>query len=169
MKYAVNISRIVACVAVSLYTLLACFHLGEEAHYKCMRFVPVDEALALESDRITPEAWPYIISAVGLLVLCTVAMIFLFRKGRLAAIIAELAIVTSAIYGMSLNTMLSEYGLWRVIMRVFKLYGLDVVYVSVKNVLGLLSILSAICYFVMYMISCKKISNLGEDLNEQNS
>lgn len=170
MKKATSISRIVTCVMASLYTLLACFHLGEEARYKCMTIMPnADDAYELMFDRITPEAWFDIISAVALLALCAVAEVFLFRKGIPSAVIAATATVASAIYGMSLNTMLSEFTLWREIMRVFKLYGMDVACVSIKNVLGLLSILSAICYFVLYIISYKKSSNAGEDLNEQNS
>ena len=169
MKLAVNISRIVTCILASLYTLLACWHVAQTARYMCYRITPVGEKYVMGFDSITPEAWLFIISGVVLLALGAVTVVFLFRKGILSAVIAATATVASAIYGMSLNTMLSEVTLWREIMRVFKLYGMDVACVSIKNVLGLLIILSAICYFVLYIISYKKSSNAGEDLDEQNS
>ena len=170
MKFAAIISRIVTCTVVALYTLLACFHVGEEARYKCMKIMPnADGAYELMLDRITPEALLFIVSGVALLALCAVAMIFLFRKGWLSALIAGVSILASAIYGMSLNTMLSEAVLWREIARIFKIYGTDAVYVSIKNVLGLLCILAAVCYFVLYIIYCKKLSNAEENANEQNS
>ena len=170
MKKAISISRIVTCVAMALYTLLTCFHVGEEARYKCMKIMPnADGAYELMFDRITPEAWFDIVSAVVLLALCAVAIVFLFRRGWLSALIAGAVIIISAIYGMSLNTMLSEVTLWREIARIFKIYGTDVVYISIKNVLGVLSILAVVCYFVLYIISYKKLSNAGEKANEQNS
>ena len=170
MKFVANFSRIVTCTVVALYTLIACFHVGEEARYKCMKIMPnADGAYELMFDRITPEAWPFIVSGVALLALCAVAIVFLFRRGWVSAAIAGVSILASAIYGMSLNTMLSEATLWREIARIFKIYVTDVVYVSIKNVLGLLSITAAICYFVLYIISCKKSSNAEEDANEQNS
>lgn len=157
MKKATSISRIVTCVMASLYTLLACFHLGEEARYKCMTIMPnADDAYELMFDRITPEAWFDIISAVALLALCAVAEVFLFRKGIPSAVIAATATVASAIYGMSLNTMLSEFTLWREIMRVFKLYGMDVACVSIKNVLALLSIAAAVCYVALCLVAYRK-------------
>lgn len=169
MKKAIGISRIVTCILISLYTLMVCRHMAQNARYMCYKITPVGEEYVMGFDSITPEAWFFIGSGVGLLALGAVAEVFLFRKGIPSAVIAATATVASAIYGMSLNTMLSEFTLWREIMRVFKLYGMDVACVSIKNVLGLLSILSAICYFVLYIISYKKSSNAGEDLNEQNS
>ena len=170
MKPSGIISRIVTCVAVALYTLLVCFCVGEEARYKCMKIMlNADGAYELMFDRITSEAWLDIISAVVLLALCAVAIVFLFRRGWLSALIAGAVIIISAIYGMTLNTMLSEVTLWREIARIFKIYGTDVVYVSIKNVLGLLSITAAVCYVVLYIIYCKKLSNAGENANEQNS
>ena len=157
------------CILASLYTLLACWHVAQTARYMCYRITPVGEEYVMGVDSIAPEAWLLIISGVVLLALCAIAEVFLFRKGIPFAVVACAATLASAIYGMCLNTMLSEVTLWREIVRVFKLYGMDVACVSIKNVLGLLSILSAICYFVLYIISYKKSSNAGEDLNEQNS
>ena len=169
MKKSTSIFRIVTCIAVALYTLPACFHAVQTAQYMCYRITPVGDEYAMGFDSITPEAWFYIISGVALLVLCAVAMIFLFRRGWLSALIAGVSILASAIYGMSLDTMLSEVVLWREIARIFKIYGTDVVYVSIKNVLGLLCIWAAICYSVLCIIYCKKLSNAGENANEQNS
>ncbi len=166
MKTTVKFFRIVTCILASLYTLLACWHVAQTALYMCYRITSVGDEYAMGFDSITPEAWFYIISGVALLALCAVAMIFLFRRGWLSALIAGVSILASAIYGMCLNTMLSEFTLWREIVRVLKIYGMGNMHLSVKNVLALLSILSAVCYFVLYIISYKKSSNVGEDLNE---
>ena len=170
MKKATSISRIVTCVIASLYTLLACFHLGEEARYKCMKIMPnADDAYELMFDRITPEAWFDIISAVALLALCAVAEVFLFRKGISSAVIAATSTVASAIYGMSLNTMLSEFTLWREFMRWLSLEDALAASLSVKPTLAVLCIAAAVCYAVLYLVSYKKPLTVGEDLNEQNS
>lgn len=169
MKRTVNISRIVMCSAAALYTLLACYHVAQTARYMCYRITSVGEEYVMGFDSITAEAWLFIISGVVLLALCAVAEVFLFRKGIPSAVVACAATLTSAIYGMCLNTMLSEFTLWREIVRVLKIYGMGNMHLSVKNVLALLSVLSAVCYFVLYIISYKKSSNVGEDLNEQNS
>ena len=169
MKLAVNISRIVTCAMASLYTLPACWHVAQTARYMCYRITPVGEEYVMGFDSITAEAWLFIISGVVLLALCAVTVVFLFRKGIPSAVIAATATVAAAIYGMSLNTRLSEFTLWREIMRVLKIYGMGTMYLSIKNVLALLSILSVVCYFVLYIISYKKSSNAEEDLNEQNS
>ena len=162
MKKSTSIFRIVTCIAVALYTLPACFHAAQTAQYMCYRITPVGDEYAMGFDSITPEAWFYIISGVALLALCAVAMIFLFRRGWLSALIAGVSILASAIYGMCLNTMLSEFTLWREIVRVLKIYGMGNMHLSVKNVLALLSILSAVCYFVLYIISYKKSSTWGK-------
>ena len=162
MKKSTSIFRIVTCIAVALYTLPACFHAVQTAQYMCYRITSVGEDYVMGFDSITPEAWFYIISGVALLALCAVAMIFLFRRGWLSALIAGVSILASAIYGMCLNTMLSEFTLWREIVRVLKIYGMGNMHLSVKNVLALLSILSAVCYFVLYIISYKKSSTWGK-------
>ena len=169
MKKAISISRIVTCVAMALYTLFTCFHAAQTAQYMCFRITPVGEEYVVGFDSITSEAWLFIISGVALLALGGVAIFFLFRRGLLAAVISTVAALTSAVHGMCLNTMLSEAVLWREIARIFKIYGTDVVYISIKNVLGVLSILAVVCYFVLYIISYKKLSNAGENANEQNS
>ena len=169
MKTTVKFFRIVTCILASLYTLLACWHVAQTARYMCYRITPVGEEYVMGFDSITPEAWLFIISGVVLLALCAVAEVFLFRKGIPSAVVACAATLTSAIYGMCLNTMLSEVTLWREIVRALKIYGMGTMYLSIKNVLALLSILSAICYIVLYIIYCKKLSNAEEDANEQNS
>lgn len=170
MKKATSISRIVTCVMASLYTLLACFHLGEEARYKCMKIMPnADDAYELMFDRITPEAWFFIGSGVGLLALGAVAVVFLFRKGRTAAIVAGLAVITSAVYGVCLNTQLSEVMLWREFMRWLSVEDALAASLSVKPTLAVLCIAAAVCYAVLYLVSYKKSLTVGEDLNEQNS
>lgn len=168
MNIAVKIFRIVTCIVMSLYTLLACYNVAQTTQYLCYRITPVGEEYVMGFDSIPAEAWFYIASGVVLLALGAVTVVFLFRKGIPSAVVACAATLTSAIYGMCLNTMLSEVTLWREIVRVLKIYGMGTMYLSIKNVLALLSILSVVCYFVLYIIAYKK-HQTGEDLNEQNS
>ena len=144
------------CILASLYTLLACYNVAQTARYLCYRITPVGEEYVMGFDSITAEAWMFIISGVLLLALGAVTVVFLFRKGIPSAVVACAATLTSAIYGMSLNTMLSEVTLWREIVRVLKIYGMGTMYLSIKNVLALLSILSVVCYFVLYISAYKK-------------
>ena len=156
MKTSVKISRIVTCVLTSLYTLLMCYHVAQNVRYACYRITPKGEEYVMGFDSITPEAWFFIGSGVGLLALGVVAVVFLFRKGWLSALIATLSVTISAIYGMSLNTMLSEVTLWREIVRVLKIYGMGTMYLSIKNVLALLSICAAVVYIVLYLVAYRK-------------
>lgn len=156
MKLAVKISRIVTCAMASLYTLLACYNVAQTTQYLCYRITPVGEEYVMGFDSITTEAWLFIVSGIVLLALGAVTVIFLFRKGIPSAVVACAATLTSAIYGMCLNTMLAEVTLWREIVRVLKIYGMCTMYLSIKNVLALLSILSVVCYFVLYIIAYKK-------------
>ena len=162
MNIAVKIFRIVTCIVMSLYTLLACWHVAQTTQYLCYRITPVGEKYVMGFDSITAEAWLFIVSGIVLLALGTVTVVFLLRKGIPSAVIACAATLTSAIYGMCLNTMLSEFTLWREIVRVLKIYGMGTMYLSIKNVLALLSILSVVCYFVLYIIAYKKHQTWGK-------
>ncbi len=158
MKKSILIFRIVTCILASLYATFAGFHLCREAWYKCMSIVPSDGGYALKPSGIVPEARPYIISAVALAVLLAMTVVFLFRRRRLAAVIAALAVITSAVCGMSLDTRLSEFTLWREIARLLGLNDAVATFVSGKAVLATVCIASAVCYLVLYMISCSKLS-----------
>lgn len=169
MKLIVKISRIVICVVACLYTLLACYHAAQHVRLECYKITPVGEGYAMGACSITAEAWFYIISGVVLLASGVVTVVFLFRRGIAAAVTASAATLISSIYGMCLNTMLSEVTLWREIARIFKIYGTDMIYLSIKNILALLCILVALCYAVLYIITYKKSSTEEVDENEQNS
>ena len=169
MKSAVKISRIVTFALASLYTLLVCYYVSQNVRYACWRFTPVGEEYVMGFDSITPEAWLFIASGVALLALGAVAIMFLFRKERLSAVIAGLAVLTSAVHGVCLNTQLAEFTLWREFMRWLPVEDALVASLSVKPTLAVLCIAAAACYAVLNLVTYKKSSNVGEDLNEQNS
>ena len=169
MNIAVKIFRIVTCIMMSLYTLLACYNVAQNARYMCYKITPAGEEYVMGFDSITPEAWFFIGSGVGLLALGSVAVVFLFRKGRTAAIVAGLAVITSAVFGVCLNTQLSEVMLWREFMRWLSLEDALAASLSVKPTLAVLCIAAAVCYALLYLVSYKKSLTVGEDLNEQNS
>ena len=169
MKKAIGVFRIVTCILISLYTLLVCRHMAQNARYMCYKITPVGEEYVMGFDSITPEAWFFIGSGVGLLALGAVAVVFLFRKGRTAAIVAGLAVITSAVYGVCLNTQLAEVMLWREFMRWLSVEDALAASLSVKPTLAVLCIAAAVCYAVLYLVSYKKSLAVGEDLNEQNS
>lgn len=169
MKKAIGVSRIVTCILISLYTLLVCRNVAQTTQYLCYRITPVGEEYVMGFDSITPEAWFFIGSGVVLLALGAVAVVFLFRKGRAAAVVAGLAVITSAVFGVCLNTQLADVMLWREFMRWLSLEDALAASLSVKPTLAVLCIAAAVCYAVLYLASYKKPLTVGEDLNEQNS
>ena len=171
MKTSLKIFRILTCVFTAIYTALAGFHVGETAKLKSYKMAYAGGAYWLEFDRITSDAWFYIISGVVLLLLCAATVVFLFRKGWISAVIASAATTIAAIYAVLLNTQLSEVMLWNERLRrlgVMPDQRVDIC-LSIKPSLARLCILSALCYAALctveYIRSRKK---LGEE-NEQDS
>ena len=156
MKTSVKISRIVTCVLTSLYTLLMCYHVAQNVRYACYRITPKGEEYVMGFDSITPEAWFFIGSGVGLLALGAVAVVFLFRKGWLSALIATLSVTISAIYGMCLNTQLAETVLWREFMRWLPVEDALAASLSVKPMAAYLCICTAVVYIVLYLVAYRK-------------
>ena len=156
MKTSVKISRIVTCVLTSLYTLLMCYHVAQNVRYACYRITPKGEEYVMGFDSITPEAWFFIGSGVGLLALGAVAVVFLFRKGWLSALIATLSVTISAIYGMCLNTQLAETVLWREFMRWLPVEDALAASLSVKPMAAYLCICAAVVYIVLYLVAYRK-------------
>ena len=171
MKTSVKIFRILTCIFTAAYTILAGFHIGESAALKCVKMVLVDGAFSLVFDRITGEAWFYIISGVALVALFAVAIVFLFRKGWISSLVSAATTLTGAIYSVCLNTQLSEVTLWREPLRrlgVTPEQRVDAC-LSIKPVLARLCIILAVGYFVLSFIQHKKSKKSIGDKNEQDS
>ena len=170
MKTSVKIFRILTCVFVAAYTLLVELNVLGETQYKCMKIVndPAAGGYVLKFDRITGDAWLYIISGVVLLLLFASTVVFLFRKGWIASIVAAVTALTGAIYSVCINTQLSEVVLWREPMRRLGISDIEL-WLEIKPSLARLCIVLAVCYAALctveYIRSRKK---LGEE-NEQNS
>ena len=171
MKTSVKIFRILTCVFTAIYTILVGFHVGETAALKCVKIANVDGAYSLVFDRITSDAWFYIISGVALVALFAVAIVFLFRKGLVPTIVSPLSILIASIYSLSINTQLSEVTLWREPLRrlgVMPEQRVDAC-LSIKPGLARLCIILAVCYFIMSFIQHKKSKKTIGYKNEQNS
>lgn len=161
MKLAVKISRIVTCVLVSLYTLLMCCHVAQNVRYACYRITQVGEEYVMGFDSITPKAWFFIGSGVGLLALGAAAVVLLFRKGRLSAVVACAATLISAIYGMCLNTQPAEAVLWREFMRWLSVEDALAASLSVKPMAAGMCALAAVVYTAFCLVE-RRISSKTE-------
>jgi len=168
MKKTIKIFRILTCVLVAIYTVLVSYHIGEHARWTFFRISYVDSAYSLAFDSITAATWHYIIPGIIIIALFATTVVFLFRKGWIASIVAAVTTLTGAIYSLCVNTQLSEVGLWREPMRHLGIYDIKL-WLAIKPSLARLCILSALCYAALctveYIRSRKK---LGEE-NEQDS
>lgn len=168
MKTSVKIFRILTCIFIFVYTALLICYIAKNVKYSCFKITEVGNAYELGFESMNPMAWSYVISGIALLALCAVTAIFLFRKSLLSATISGASTVASAIYGVRLNTMLSEVTFWREPMRRLGIYDAEAC-LSVKPGLAGLCIAFAVCYVILFMIEYKKSQKpLGEE-NEQNS
>ena len=151
MKTAVKIARILLCVIVSLYTVYLGIHVGRSAYLKGQEMqINPDGAFELVWKGINGEVVLYI--AVGLLILLSgaVSIFLVFRPHLIAAIGSAACAVVCALFGISLNTELSEY--------MFIKYQLGIpripveIALAVKPLLALLCICVAVLYAVLYLI-----------------
>ena len=170
MKKSIPVFRIVTCVFLALYSFFTCFYIGKTARYKCMTIVkdPDSGAYDMIFDRITGEAWLYIISGVILILLCALVAAFLFRQGLPSALITLAAAVTAAIYGGCLNTQLAELVFWREPLQKIGLSNFSItnIALSIKPALVILYIASATCYTSMCIVEYKKFQK--ENQSDQN-
>ena len=171
MKTAIKIFRILTCIFTAVYTILAGFHIGETAKLKSYKMAYKNGEFWLEFDRITGEAWFYIISGIVLVALFVVAIVFLFRKGLVLAIVSSVSILVASIYSLFLNTQLSEVSLWREPIRRLGVMPEQIVdaCLSIKPGLARVCIILTICYVVLSIVEYKKSQKISGDKNEQNS
>ena len=151
MKTALKILRIVMCVIVSFYTVYLCIHVGRTAYLKgqVMQMNP-DGSFELVWSGINHEVVLYISVGLLILLLGVASAFFLFKNGRIFAVVASVCAIACALLGISLNTELSEY--------MFMKYQLGMpripveVALSVKPLLARLCIYTAVLYVVLYLI-----------------
>ena len=151
MKTAVKISRIVLCVIVSVCTGYLCGHAGYAAYMKNFRMtVQGEDGYELALGEIALNILP----AVVLLLFGVLCLFFLFHRSQGAAIAAAVSAAAVVLFGLRLDTMLSEY--------MFMRYQLGLTSVppeivpSVKPALAILCISAAVCYTVLFLIDHRK-------------
>ena len=147
MKTAVKISRIVLCVIVSVCTGYLCGHAGYAAYMKNFRMtVQGEDGYELALGEIALNILP----AVVLLLFGVLCLFFLFHRSQGAAIAAAVSAAAVVLFGLRLDTMLSEY--------MFMKYQLGMpripieVALSVKPLLARLCIYTAVLYVVLHLI-----------------
>lgn len=151
MKYAVRITRIVMCAIVSICTAYLCGHAGYSAHMKSYRItVQGDGSYEMALGDVALSFLP----ALVLLLLGAVSVFLLFRHSRCAAIASAVCAVAVVLFGLCLDTMLSEY--------MFMRYPLGLTSVppemvpSVKPTLAILCICATACHTVLLLIDHQK-------------
>ena len=159
MNKAIKISRIVTMTFVSVYTFLICWHAAETSYLKCLKIEGVKAGESTEYkfvfDSITADALFYGISAIILLLLGVASVFFLFRSTRLFVAFAGVSIVTSAVFGVCLNTQVSEGMVWLSLLRRFGIYGTSAVHLclAIKPMFAYMCILGIIYYSVLFFVS----------------
>lgn len=153
MKLAVKISRIVTCVAVTLYTIFVCYLCGQSVYYFTFRILKADSgAYYSEVSSVPPEAVPHIVVGVALLLLGAASIVLMFRRGRLSACLSGGAAVACAVLGMCIDTMLAEVMFVR-----YKLGIADLdAWLYVKPMAAYLCICAAVVYIVLYLVAYRK-------------
>ena len=158
MNKAVKIARIVTMTFFSVYTFLICWHGAETSYLKCLKIEGVKAGESTEYkfvfDSITADALFYGISSIILLLLGVASIVFLFRSTRLFVALAGVSIVTSAVFGVCLNTQVSERMVWVSLLHRLGIYGPSAVhlYLAIKPMLAYMCILSMICYSVLFFV-----------------
>lgn len=151
MKTAVKISRIVLCAIVSLCTAYLCGHAGYAAYMKSWRMtVQGEDGYQMTFGEVVPNILP----AAALLLFGMLCLFFLCHRSPGAVIASAACAAAVVLFGLRLDTVLSEY--------MFMRYQLGLTSVSpeivpsVKPTLAVLCICAAVCYVVFYLIDYRK-------------
>ena len=151
MKTAVKISRIVLCVIVSVCTAYLCGHAGYAAYMKSWKMTVQGEG---GYQMTFGEVVPNVLPAAALLLFGVLCLFFLFHRSQGAAISSAACAAAVVLFGLRIDTMLSEY--------MFMRYQLGLTSIppeivpSVKPALAILCIGAAVCYTVFYLIDYRK-------------
>ena len=151
MKTAMKISRIVLCVIVSVCTVYLCGHAGYAAYMRSWRMATQGEG----GYKMTfGEVVPNVLPAAALLLFGVLCIFFLFHRSQGAAIASAACAAAVVLFGLRLDTMLSEY--------MFMRYQLGLTSVSpeivltIKPTLAILCICAAGCHTVFYLTDYRK-------------
>ena len=152
MKKTTNVLKIVSCILISIYTLLARKFIFDTAWIMCQRFVQQDGKLVLAFDSVTPASIPYFIFSVIVILLGVATVLSLFRRAWIWSIIAGIEALALALTGSALNTDLAEVS---TLINIFPSAS-QTALLRIMPAAAVLCVCSAVAYAVLCVITAQK-------------